>query len=292
MSPSGPTRWAAAVVGLPTPLLVTGSFETMRAFPLYSLALLLATAAVVSTSRSRQVPIRETTVLAFMPWVAVAALLSVIGKTLTVPESVLPLFTSPLVYLTTFVLAGLVWLAVTRQGTTSSMWSVDELLGLTGVLLLAPVIGAAVSIGVGAVHPFWPIISIVVTVPLTMVVWSYLSAIAPEATERTGMLGIAVIFGHLLDGVTTLIGIDLMGFAEQTPLPRSILEFAATLPTAELLGAGWLFLLVKLFIAVAIVRVLGEGITDHPISQHLMLGLTAAAGLGPGFHNVFLYAIL
>jgi uncharacterized membrane protein len=281
-----------ALAATPAPLLVVGSFEVFRAFPLYSLALLLASAAVVTTSQKRDVPVSDGTILAFMPWVAIAGALTVVGKTLRVPETVTPFLTSPLVYLTTFVVAGAVWLAVTRRSRPDSMWSVDELLALSGVFLLAPVVGAAVTVDIESLHPFWPLIAVLVSLPLTWLVWEFLRLSAPEAAVRTGWLGVAVVFGHALDGMTTLIGIDLMGFSEQTPLPRSILEYAATLPTAELIGVGWLFLLVKLLVAVAIVRIVGVGLSDRPLNDYLMLGLTAAAGLGPGFHNVFLYTIL
>ncbi|MFC4357894.1 DUF63 family protein [Halobium salinum] len=272
--------------------LVAGSVETVTAFPLYSLALALGAAAVVSSSRARRLDATETTVVAFLPWVAVAAALSVLGKTLVLPANVVPLLTAPLVYVTAFVLGGAVWILAADHLHPDSMWSVDEALAVVGVFMLAPITGVTLSLGGREVHPFWPVVAFLVAVVCTVAVWRWLDGNTPHVTAATGVLGAAVLFGHLLDGTTTLVGIDILGFAEQTPLSLRILEFAATLPTADLLGAGWLFLLVKLAVAVAVLWVVGEGMTDRPIYQHLLLGLTATAGLGPGLHNLFLYAIL
>jgi uncharacterized membrane protein len=272
--------------------LVAGSVETVTTFPLYSLALVLGAAAVVSSSRARRLTARETTVVAFLPWVAVAAALSVLGKTLVLPANLVPFLTAPLVYVTAFVLGGAVWVAAADHLGPDSMWSVDEALAVVGVFLLAPITGVTLSLGGREVHPFWPIVAFLAAAVLTAVVWRALGRRAPHVTAVTGALGVAVLFGHLLDGTTTLVGIDVLGFAEQTPLSRGILEFAAAFPVADLVGVGWLFLAVKLAVALAVVRVVGEGMTENPTHQHLLLGLTAAAGLGPGLHNLFLYAIL
>jgi uncharacterized membrane protein len=205
---------------------------------------------------------------------------------------VLPFLTAPLVYLTAFVLGGAVWVVAADRLPADSGWTVDEVLAVSGVFCLAPITGATLSLSGREVHPFWPLVAFVVAVVATVALWRWLGRRTPPVTARTGALGVAVLFGHLLDGTTTLVGVDLLGFAEQTPLPLAILEFAGTLPTADLVGVGWLFLLVKLAVALGVVRIVGEGITERPAGEHLLLGLTAAAGLGPGLHNLFLYAIL
>ncbi|MCO8268932.1 DUF63 family protein, partial [Haloferax sp. AB510] len=106
-----------------------------------------------------------------------------------------------------------------------------------------------------------------------------------------GSLGLLAIFGHALDALSTAVGIDVLGFGERTPLSRIILEAAAALPTAEVIGVGWLFVLVKLVVAGFVVALLADYVREDPTEGALLLGLVAAVGLGPGVHNLLLFAI-
>uniref|UniRef100_UPI000299E622 DUF63 family protein n=1 Tax=Halococcus hamelinensis TaxID=332168 RepID=UPI000299E622 len=99
------------------------------------------------------------------------------------------------------------------------------------------------------------------------------------------------VLGHALDGVSTAVGIDVLGFGERSPFSRAIIEFAATLPTASLLGAGWLFVVVKLALAAAVLVLLASYVREEPGEGYLLLGAVAAVGLGPGAHNLLLFTI-
>jgi len=136
----------------------------------------------------------------------------------------------------------------------------------------------------------WPAVGLVVAVVLAAVVWSGLRRLAPE-TRITGGVGALAVFGHTLDGVSTAVGIDVLGFGEQSPISRAILTFAADLPTAEIVGAGWLFILVKLALAAVVVVLLSEYVREEPAEGYLLLGAVAAVGLGPGAHNLLLFTI-
>ena len=100
-------------------------------------------------------------------------------------------------------------------------------------------------------------------------------------------LGVFLVFAQALDGTTTAVGIDVLGYGEQSPLSASILEFAATLPYTALTGTGWLFVLVKVLLSVAVVGVLAGGTDDR--LQTLALGVAAFVGLGPAVHNIVLF---
>nr|NIS28553.1 DUF63 domain-containing protein [Actinomycetota bacterium]NIU64024.1 DUF63 domain-containing protein [Actinomycetota bacterium]NIW25823.1 DUF63 domain-containing protein [Actinomycetota bacterium]NIX20692.1 DUF63 domain-containing protein [Actinomycetota bacterium] len=65
---------------------------------------------------------------------------------------------------------------------------------------------------------------------------------------------------------------------------------AGALPTAELLGVGWLFVAVKLGVAGAVVWLFADFVEDDPRQGYLLLAVVAAVGLGPGVHNLLLYA--
>lgn len=264
---------------------VAGVFE----LPLATAALVVAALLVVVAARQYGLSPSDRVVLAFVPWVAVAASLTVLADVVVLPAALATLFDGALSYLVAFVLGGAVWVAT--ADTEWADWTPTELVALTGVLLFAPIAGGTLAMSGRELHPLWPVVALLAAVALTMVTWGYLREWVPQV-GRTGELGIVVLFGHLLDATTTLVGIDLLGFAEQTPLPRAMMEFAATLPTADLLGVGWLFLVFKLLLAVAVLFLAGVGSPEPSGERNLFLGLVAASGLGPGVHNLVLYVLL
>ena len=66
---------------------------------------------------------------------------------------------------------------------------------------------------------------------------------------------------------------------------------SAGLPAPAVLGDAWLFIIVKLLVAGAVVALFDEYVREDPTEGYPLLGLVAAVGLGPGVHNVVLFAI-
>jgi uncharacterized membrane protein len=118
-----------------------------------------------------------------------------------------------------------------------------------------------------------------------------LGRVSPDAVAATGSSGLLVVFAHALDGVSTAVGVDFLRASERTPLSAAILEFAGTLPTADPLGVGWLFVIVKLALAAAIVHLFAGYVREDPGQAYLLLAVIAAVGLGPGTQNVLLFAV-
>ena len=98
-------------------------------------------------------------------------------------------------------------------------------------------------------------------------------------------------FGHALDAVSTAVGVDVLGFGERSPLSQHIMDAAAALPTADAVGVGWLFVLVKLAVVAGVVALFAEYVEEDPAEGYLLLGFVAAVGLGPGVHNLFLFTV-
>jgi uncharacterized membrane protein len=197
------------------------------------------------------------------------------------------------VYLSTFVLAGLVWAGAARfPADTWSFPSVPAVLVVTGAVTAGGLVGNALVVGQarGGLALVLPVAGLVASVALATVLYLPLRRRYPAVPE-VGSAGWLVVFGHTLDGVSTAVGTDLMGFGEQTPLSRLLIEFGASLPTADLVGAAWPFLLVKLVLAAFVLVALGDYAAEEPTRGSLLLGLVAAVGLGPGFHNLVLFAI-
>lgn len=260
----------------------------------YLLAILAAVAVVGALLVRVRPPVTARHAVALAPWMAAGACLRVLNVVDAIPPAVEPFFGAPAVYLSTFSLAGAVWLvglAAFEDG--DGLASTPALLGAAGAVVLLLLVGVALSVGAsrGSLRAAWPVVGLLAAALLAALLWAGMRVVVPSTTAATGAVGLLAVFGHALDGVSTAIGIDVLRFGEQSPLSRSILEFAATLPTADLLGSGWLFVLVKATLAVAVVQLFADYVREDPSEGFLLLAVVAAVGLGPGVHNLLLFAI-
>lgn len=272
-------------------VLQSGTPGTEPSSPFHLLLILGVTGLVLVALAVVRPSVTEATVVAFVPWVGVAAGLALFGRTATLPPILESVFGPPLVYLVTLDVAAVLWLAFLLGVLDPRGWSPAGAMGVVGLLAVSPIVGVSVALDGGAVELFWTFTSVALSAIITAAVWAVLALYHPPITGRTGVLGALVVFGQVLDSITTMVGIDVLGLSEQTPLSRAILEFAGLLPTAEVLGVGWLFTLLKLALAVAIVWTVADHL-HRPAQKYLLLGVAATAGLGPGFQNLLLYAIL
>jgi uncharacterized membrane protein len=190
------------------------------------------------------------------------------------------------VYLTTFVAAGVVWLAALAVAPDRVPAILAGVGALAFLLATIPVLASG-----GALRPWLSVLSVAGAVVLALACWFVLARVSPGTTATTGGVGLLVLFAHGLDGVSTAVGADLLAFEERTPLSAAILEFAGALPTADLLGVGWLFVLVKLGLAAVIVHLFADYVREEPEGAYLLLALVVAVGLGPGAQNALLFAV-
>jgi uncharacterized membrane protein len=261
----------------------------------FLVGLVLAALAVGVALYRTAPPVTEWTVLAVSPWMVTGSALYVLFQIGAVPAAVAPLFGSPAVYVTTFVVLGILWIGTARtvrqrgdrMGTAGRQAAVLATVGT--VFALAIVAGAlAVGIDRGTLVALWPAIGALVSVVLTGAVWTVL-----KRTDAgvAGWAGVLAVFAHVLDGVSTAIGIDVLGFGEQTPLARAVLDLGAALPVADLVGTGWLFIAVKTALAGLIVWLLAGTVRERPREGYLFCAFVAAVGLGPGSHNLLLFTV-
>ena len=260
----------------------------------YLLGMILGIVGVAGLVVLLRPPVTNWTVAAFAPWMATGGLLHGLERLGTFPELVRPLFEAPAVYLTMAVVTGLAWTFATISAEIRTHGSADRTLGVIGsaVFVTFSVFAVFQGINNGTLAPFWPVIAIVVSLVVAALAWVLLSLVFTESASVTGATGVVVIAGHAIDGVTTAIGYDVIaGASERTPLSRAILHAGDALPTADLLGAGWLFVFVKLAIAMAVVVLFREYVKEEPTQARLLLALVAAVGLGPGVQNLLVFAI-
>jgi len=254
--------------------------------PLPYLAVVAAAVAVVGWLLARESPpVTDRTVLAFGPWMVLGSTLYVCFQLGVFPGAVAPFFGSPTVYASTFAVAGAAWL-LTRRTDRPLL----ALAAVGAVLLVLPT-AAAIRLGVasGTLTLAWPLAAVVAAAALGHVAWRVVERRRPLDVATVGGAGALAVFGHVLDGTSTAVGVDVLGFGEQTPLSAAIMHAAAGLPTEPYLGVGWLFVVVKVALAGAVVVMLAEYVREEPAEGNLLLAVVTAVGLGPGAHNVLLF---
>ncbi|AFO59384.1 MULTISPECIES: DUF63 family protein [Natrinema] len=238
-------------------------------------------------------PVTDRTVIAFAPWMMFGATLHVLYKLAAFPPSIEPLFTAPMVYAVTAIVAGAVWIVAVFLHVGGLQRTIPRFVGIAGTAFFTVFATGALllSLETGTIAPFWPVIGVVAAGIVTAVVWLMVSLWVTDIAATTGATGVLVVFGHALDGVTTAIGYDVLTAGEDVPLSLLILEAGEALPTATYIGAGWLFVLVKVVLAVVILGLFREYVEDRPQQARTVLALVAAVGLGPAVHNTLLFAV-
>lgn len=150
---------------------------------------------------------------------------------------------------------------------------------------------AIVESGVQSSAPVWAAVALSAALLASATVWGLLRAYRPALTA-TGRFGLFAVFGQALDAVSTLVGVEVLAFTERVAASRAILEAAAALPTAPVLGTGWLFVLVKLGLAVGLLALVGPEIDAAPARARTVLVLAGTVGLVPGVSNLLRFSIL
>jgi len=265
--------------------------------PLVTGPLLGATLAVAALLYLTQPAVSQRVALAFVPWMVLGALLHVLYQMhVALGETLLPggavVLSAPAVYLTTFVLMSVVWLLAARGVAESGRgWPVPGVLASVGILAAVPVAGYA---GLEAadqltLDPLVPVAGLVGSLALTALLYLALDAWRPDAIAAVRYVGTLVLFAHVFDAITTTLGITLLDAGERSTLPRLLMDIAADLPTADLLADAWLFVAVKILLAVAVVVYFHDYVEERPTEGTLFFAAIAAVGLGPGAHNFFLF---
>lgn len=250
----------------------------------YLLALLVALG-LVGWGLSRRAPaVTERHVLALGPWMVVGSALHVLFVLDAAPAALRPLLGTPSVYLSVAALVGGLWL-----GTDAAGLPVPTVLAGAGLLAAVPLVAGAFAAPPAALAVVWPGLALVGAVLATALWFALLRRVRPIVAV-TGWAGALALFGHALDGFSTAVGVDVLGFGERTPLSRLIIETGHALTPG--LGGGWLFVLVKLAVVGGVVVLLADYVEEDPTEGNLLLGLVAAVGLGPGAHNLVLFAAL
>jgi uncharacterized membrane protein len=267
-----------------------------------SAALLIGTGTIVVLLYALQPPLTQKVVLSFIPWMISGGILHVfwqLGNTLQrqlYPEPVAPLFSAPAVYLTTFIALGAIWtLSAIIVPNYDRSGKIATYVFAMGIGVVIPLLGLLLWQGldeqVAPMEPIWPVLGLVLSLVLTFVVYIIIGAWRTYVIAQARYVGAFVLFAHIFDGVTTAIGVDVLGASERSTIPAAILDFSADLPVADVIGTGWLFVLVKVVLASVIVILFAGYLDEEPTQANLLLAIIAIVGLGPAVNNFFLFLL-
>jgi len=218
------------------------------------------------------------------------------------------LFISPIIYFTMFALTLatlLVAMYVHRRGLTDTFEYPLAAMGTTLLVLTIGVI-ATLSFTTNLTSPprlrFYPIITVLTLVFATITtagVWGMIERFAPQINAGTGYIGLVIIWGQSVDGVSNVIGLDwydeLVPVATRDLDPKHPVNKFVQDTTGDLLpesitaitGDAWTFLLVKVVAAVFVVWVFDEEIFEEsPRFTFMLLLAILAVGLGPGTRDM------
>jgi len=170
-----------------------------------------------------------------------------------------------------------------------------------GLVALAAAVGYLVVLAATAEYVvFYPQVvgSILVIATVSAVAtWKLARALVPSIDQGTGFAGFVIIWGHAVDGVANVIGLDWMPALTGTAnlVPKHVVNELVVTWTGRLLpesvlavtGDAWPFLFVKLAAAAGVVWVFnGELYEESPRYTLLLLITVLAVGLGPGTRDM------
>ncbi|VTT87762.1 hypothetical protein DM2_1096 [Halorubrum sp. DM2] len=211
------------------------------------------------------------------------------------------LLISPFIYFTVFVFTlacVLAAYALERRGIVDDYARPLFASGAVGLTLAVGYLAVlAATTGYVTFYPQVLIPTLVIATAATAGTWALATRQIPTIRQGTGAAGIVIIWGHAIDGVANVIGLDWMPALTGTAnlVPKHVVNALIVDWTGRLLpasvsavtGDAWPFLLVKLAAATFVVWIFnGEMYDESPRYTLLLLITVLAVGLGPGTRDM------
>ncbi|MEF8774881.1 MAG: DUF63 family protein [Haloarculaceae archaeon] len=247
---------------------------------------------------------------ALVPWMLFGGALRVVedafdmarsqGITPAIEYPLNTLLISPVIYVTVFVLAFASLLASKQLQSRGVTETYHYPLGAMGLGAVAVTLGYIASLSFGTAYVEWhpEILVTVVGLASLIAIVSYVATerFRPAVNAGTGLIGLVVIWGHAIDGVANVLASDwtwlfgLPAYGSKHPVDRILADIVTTFQPASVtaaIGDSWLFLVVKIVVAVVIVSLFDETfMDDSPRYAIMLLGAILAVGLGPGTRDM------
>lgn len=213
------------------------------------------------------------------------------------------LIISPVIYVVMFavtLVAVVAAVAVARRTDAVETYH-RPLAGIGCVLLAATLLGLGVLAASHDYITFIPVFTVLTlggATVITAVTWAAARRWLPSVTSGTETVGAVVLWGHAIDGVANVVGLDWgaeLGYPRgdlisKHPLNAYIVDATnAVLPQSvtHLIGDTWPFILLKVVAVLFVLSLFNEELrADAPRYTTLMLVAVLAVGLGPGTRDM------
>jgi uncharacterized membrane protein len=277
----------AGATGASVPAQLSGTSR-----PLLAVGVVAALAA--ATLLRLRPPVTRKTVLAFTPWMVAGAAMHALTAVGAPAWDDGSLFATPTVYATTFAVAGGSWALLSLVSyLTASEPSAGQYLTASGAGAALVALGVALGrVDAAADRVLWAGAGLVAALLVAVLAYVLVSLVYSRTVVQTGLLGWLVVFGQALDAATVAVAVDVFGTTAEGTLAAPLLARAADLPTQPTVGVGWTLVTLKILLALVglgvVAALLSRRLRDRPTVPYLLLGLAAAAGVGPGIARVLL----
>jgi len=235
--------------------------------------------------KARRLIITQRLITALVPWFGVIGATYALEEALSWPPWVTLFIRTPTAYVTVGVVVLLGWLVL-------DIFVTDGL--PFGTVSLATLILCAVGVGVTLVAIpetdalRWNATAILLAFVVTGVVGLTLQTIEKEAAG--GWLGTTVVFSHVLDAMTTVVGLEVLGATERNPISAAVIAVGNT--AIDGVPGVLLFLFVKITVAVLIVWLATDTDSQLDVETSGLLVVAAGVGLAPAVHNLVLFSLV
>ncbi|MBX0324854.1 DUF63 family protein [Halomicroarcula sp. F13] len=211
------------------------------------------------------------------------------------------LIISPIIYFTMFVIVLVALVGSVVPARREWVDSYRSPLTAIGTIVLGATIVYLLWLAIATeyvqLYPQITLITLLVATITTGGIWIGLQRYAPTVNHGTGYIGLAVLWGHAVDGAAnviltnwaTALGLPSNYFPKH-PVNRAVIDITGQLlppSITSVIGTSWPFLLIKLIAAVGVIWIFDEAIFEEsPRYAVLLLIAILAVGLGPGTRDM------
>jgi uncharacterized membrane protein len=276
----------------------------------YAVVLLFSLVGVLYLVRNMGIDEDRDLVLALVPFMLFGGALRVVedatdqvprGADAAISYPANALIISPLIYAVVFLVVLAALVGTRRLETDGVVDRYQPVMAGVGVLVLGVTVGYLAVLGLTTAyvgfHPQMTVVVVVLASLLAGGIYRGLERFAPVVNAGTERLGLAVLWAHMIDGVANYLAADWTAalgipgsYGAKHPVNRFLNDLAGRVfPPAfvDIVGVAWLFLLVKVVAAVAVLYVFDERVFDESPRYALLLVVAIiAVGLGPGTRDM------
>jgi len=263
---------------LPSGVTATPGY-TLVSSAVYAYYLLLAVVGSVRLFDKFEVAETKSFFYALVPYGFLGGALRVVEDAGAFEAPLSYFFISPVIYMTMFVFTAVVFLTAVYAERKNVVNDYAKPVAVAGGVAFIAVAAYLVYFGVIQTEvTLWiPAVVAGAATLVFVVVWLPLGRFAPEVNYGTGLMGAVLLWAHLLDAFSTVVGVEFLSYSEKQPIVDSLIS--AT-------GTTYSFVVVKTGIVLFILYAFDERFfEEYQRLPYFLLVAVLAVGLGPGTRN-------